>query len=137
MASGRIPTGGLSRQTLLSQLGASQQDSPNLYWDARHPSQGGTGRVETSMEAPSPDHYRLVDSLDEASQVIQKGERPLLIGNLSGINPDEIDPGILRSFQESQWAAPNGIPLFTDQGINPEHQQAWAARQSGELPKEP
>ncbi len=100
-----------------------------LYWDARHPARGGTQRVVTSAGSPGPDHYRLVDSLEEAQHVFGLGEKPLLIGNLEDINPDEIDPGVLRQIQESQWAAPGGVPLFTDEGLNPAHYEAWKASQ--------
>ena len=82
------------------------------------------------MGAPSADHYRLVGSLEDAASVFGRGEKPLLVGGLQDINPDEIDPGVLRQFQERQWAAPGGVPLFTDQGINPQHRAAWEAQRS-------
>ena len=96
----------------LSALPAPQRERPGLYWDARHPSQGGTQRVESSIGAPSADHYRLVDSMEEANDVMGRGEKPLLIGNIGDINPDDIDPQVLRQLQEDQWAAPGGTPLF-------------------------
>jgi hypothetical protein len=118
----------------LGLLPAAPMTNPNgLYWDARHPTQGGTQRVGSFPAAPSPDYYRLVDSLEEAESIFGRGERPLLISNLHDVDPDAIDPNALRKFQEDQWAAPNGVPLFTDQGINPEHRLHWAAQQSGDL----
>ena len=92
-------------------------EETGLYWDARHPSRGGTQRVGSSVGAPSADHYRLVDSLEEAQSIFDRGEKPLMVGNLRDINPDEIDPTVLRKLQEDQWAAPGGTPLFSDAGI--------------------
>jgi len=93
-------------------------EGAGLYWDARHPTQGGTQRVESSVGAPSADHYRLVDSMEEGHDVLGRGEKPLLIGNLEDINPDEIDPRVLRQLQEDQWAAPGGTPLWGDMGTS-------------------
>jgi len=103
-------------------------EETGLYWDARHPSRGGTQRVESSVGAPSADHYRLVDSLEEAQDVMGRGEHPLLVGNLADIDPNEIDPGVLRKLQEDQWAAPGGTPLFSDTGITPRGLQGLVQR---------
>jgi hypothetical protein len=59
---------------------------------------------------------RLVDSLQEAEQAFGQGDRPLWVGSSA-----DVDPTMLRQLQEEQWAAPGGVPLFTEQGINPEH----------------
>jgi hypothetical protein len=117
---GNLPQWGITRDSLMKMLGmlGPLPERPGLYWDARHPTQGGTQRVTTSPGAPSADHYRLVDSLEEAETIFGRGEKPLLIGNLHDLDPDTLDPGVLRQLQEDQWAAPNGIPLFSDQGIN-------------------
>ena len=111
-ALGLLPPPSSLPEEALSALPAPQRERPGLYWDARHPSQGGTQRVESSIGAPSADHYRLVDSMEEANDVMGRGEKPLLIGNIGDINPDDIDPQVLRQLQEDQWAAPGGTPLF-------------------------
>lgn len=113
-------------KTLLGLLGAREifdQKGPpvegGLYWDARHPSKGGSGKVGRYPTSPSADFYRLVDSLEEADHVFKRGERPILLENLMDVTPETLDFNTLAGLQEKQWANPGGEPMFTETGINP------------------
>ena len=84
-----------------------------LYWDARHPSQGGAGRVETFPGSPSQDHYRLVDSVDEAQWVLDQGELPIVFPQpINDVDPARLSPSLLSRLQQEQYAAPGGEPMF-------------------------
>lgn len=109
---------------LMDQLGYGTRPAgqkTNLYWDTR-----GTRRVAPAPAAPGADYMRLVDSLAEAREAFDQGERPLLTEHVFDVDPDTLDPAVLTHLQESQWAAPDGIPMFTDQGVNPEWEASRA-----------
>jgi hypothetical protein len=85
----------------------------NLYWDARHPNQGGTGRVIRDSQYPGAGHYRLTDSFGETQDALDAQEPPLLVGSaIHDMDPDEDHFDMLAKLQEKQYANPGGTPMF-------------------------
>ena len=110
-----------------------------LWWDARHPVEGGTGTVSSGY--PQPGHYAIADSLEHAQDLINRGHVPLVVpGDHRYIDPASFDIRKLVALQQEQYAAPGQynplgsleapqwrLPLFISAGgqlmLNPEHPQ--------------